>query len=724
MRDLNTLGYHPTQEDIVKILSTHTQNSDPGFFRLLTAFYFGLLASMMRTHVFVPGTGRVPINIYAINLAQSGAGKGTSLNMIEDSVVNHFKEIFLLNTFRTVAEVNIEQLAGYRARKMNKNEEEEFNKLKKEFYDCGPLLFSFDSGTTPAIKQMRQKLLLAKMGSMNLIIDEIGSNLLPNQDVLTTYLELFDMGKLKPKLIKQTKENRRGSDMTGATPANLLAFGTPTRLLDDPKVCQEFEEMLKTGYARRCFFGFNTNNNSLQTTTPEELYDLLISGINEQTLETISAHLGMLATAPNHDQTIKMDKSVALQWLEYRQDCDRRADRMSDFEEIRRAELKHRYFKVIKLAGAYAFIDNTVQLTEDHLYYAIRMAEDSGKALNRIKNRERDFVKLANYICSIDRPVTQVDLVQDLPFFKGTQAEKREMLSMAVTHAHHNNMVIKKEMVEEIEFYRGSSLEETNLEQCIISLSKDWTKDYHTKTIRWDELYKLCTAKDWHWVNHHLQPNTYKHQSALGYRDEQSVLPGFNLLVLDVDEGISIDLIKVLLKEYKYFLHTTKRHTPQEHRFRLVLPLSHSLNMDSREYSEFMSNIYRWLPFKVDTQTAQRSRKWETYPGKYLYNDGKSLDALQFIPKTKKAEEQKAQQLKQKDLNQLERWFLNNMKNGNRNHMLLRYAYMLIDMSKTYTEIEKSVLLLNQRNEEPLDESEIRNTILKTVQTKLGVNQP
>ena len=48
-----------------------------------------------------------------------------------------------------------------------------------------------------------------------------------------------------------------------------------------------------------------------------------------------------------------------------------------------------------------------------------------------------------------------------------------------------------------------------------------------------------------------------------GYRDEAHCLPGINLVVIDVDEGIDLDTAKLLLQDYKYLMHTTKRHTAE-----------------------------------------------------------------------------------------------------------------------------------------------------------------
>ena len=125
-----------------------------------------------------------------------------------------------------------------------------------------------------------------------------------------------------------------------------------------------------------------------------------------------------------------------------------------------------------------------------------------------------------------------------------------------------------------------------------------------------------------------------------GYRNEVNCIPGFNLVVIDVDHGISLTAAQLLLKDYKALFYTTKRHTEESNRFRIVFPTSHVVKLDADDYKKFMNNIYDWLPFEVDRQTNQRSRKWLTHDGDYFYQDGQLLDVMLFIPETKKQEEQ------------------------------------------------------------------------------------
>jgi hypothetical protein len=222
----------------------------------------------------------------------------------------------------------------------------------------------------------------------------------------------------------------------------------------------------------------------------------------------------------------------------------------------------------------------------------------------------------------------------------------------------------------------------------------------------WDKLHVLTQKAGLHWVAHHLTE---------GYRNEENCIPGFNLVVIDIDGGVNLSTVQLLLKNYKYLLYTTKRHTDAEHRFRLILPINYTLNLDAKEYKELLNNIYAWLPFTVDTQTNQRSRKWLSHNGHYEYNEGEVLDVLPFIPKTSKNEERKVLLESQQSMDNLERWVTNNIGDGNRNNMLLRYAMILMDAGFSFDQINSRVKDLNEKIPDKLDEAEIMSTIMVSV---------
>lgn len=706
MLSFEDMEYHPTSEKLVSILCSKTQNSNPLFFRVLVGYYFSLVASMMRTTIATHDRGDIPVNMYALNLSTSGSGKGFSTNIMENSVINQFRQRFLDETFPLLAEQNLPKLALKRANRKSTDPDEELIRVQKEFDNLGSLMFSFDSGTAPAVKQMRHKLLMADAGSMNLQIDEIGSNLIGNVEILNAFLELYDVGLIKQKLVKNTADSVRNEEIIGRTPTNMMLFGTPAKLLNGSKTEEELYAMLETGYARRCFFGYSRASNKAVTLTPEQVYDQLTNQDSNQYLTEVSDKLESLADIINVNRRLVVSKETSLLLIEYRLKCEREAEALPEHEEIKKAEISHRYFKALKLAGAYAFVDDSIELTEKHLYHAIKLAEESGNAFNKLLTRDRNYVKLAKYLGSVKRDVTQADLTEDLPFYRGPSSQKQEMLVLATAWGYKNNIIIKKAFSDGIEFLRGEALKETNIDKMVVSYSTDMTTDYRNEHAPFDQLYKLTQAPNMHWVAHHLNG---------GYRNEENIIPGFNLVVIDVDGGVNISTVKLLLKNYKFLIYTTKRHTETEHRFRIILPINYELDLDAKDYKEFMANIFEWLPFDVDTQTNQRARKWLTNPGFYEYNEGELLDALPFIPKTSKNEERKLLLDSQQSMDNLERWVTNNIGDGNRNNMLLRYAMILVDAGFDFEGIRQKIMSLNEKIADKLDEAEIMSTIMITV---------
>lgn len=709
------MNYHPTSEKLVEILCDKTQNNNPLFFRVLVGYYFSMCAASMRTTIMTHDRGDIPVNMYALNLGTSGSGKGFSTNIVENQVIGQFRSRFLEETFPILAENNLPKLAVKRARRKNEDPDTELVSVEKEFNALGSLVFSFDSGTPAAVKQMRHKLLMADAGAVNLQIDEIGSNLLSNVDVLNTFLELYDVGRIKSKLIKNTTDNTRSEEIVGQTPTNMMLMGTPAKLLNGGKVEEELYAMLETGYARRCFFGDSKAGAKDQKKTASEIYDMMTDTTSNTWMEGLSQRLENLADVINANKRLVMSKDTSLLLIEYRIRCEKLADTLPEHEEIKKAEISHRYFKALKLAGAYAFIDDSPELTIDHLYNAIKLAEESGEAFNKLLTRDRNYVKLAKYLGSTERECTQADLVEDLPFYRGATGQKTEMLSLAIAYGYKNNIIIKKSFADGIEFLRGETLKPTDVSKMIVSYSDDMAYNYENTYAPFDKLSNLTQLPDMHWVNHHL---------VNGHRSEEDAIPGFNMVVIDVDGDVNMSTAQQLLAPYKFLMYTTKRHTEAENRFRIILPINYELKMDGKDFKEFMKNIYDWLPFEgSDAATGQRARKWLTHAGTHVYNDGELFDALPFIPKTSKNEERKTLMHNQQSLDKLERWVVNNIGDGNRNNMLLRYAMILVDGGFGYMDIHKRVINLNEKIADKLDEVEIMSTIMVSV-TRAIAKQP
>lgn len=710
--DLSKVKHHPVMEELVGLLCTKTQNNDRGFFQAEVAYFLGKMASMMRATVETKDRGDIPVNIYALALANSGYGKGHSISIMETELLVGFKARFMDDTFPVLAEQNLWVIANQRAAKGGGDQQAEYDKLAKEFEAQGEYIFAFDAGSSPAVKQMRNKLILASVGSINLQIDEIGLNLSKEIEALSVFLELYDQGMTKSKLTKVGSDNKRTKELDGKTPANAMLFGSPSKLLDGGATEELFYSLLETGYARRSIFGYGQQQKASKDLTPEEIYEKLTEPQNSDQVTKYRRLFYTLADPALYGWKMTVDKPVSVALLTYRVNCEKLAEHLSDHEEIKKSELSHRYFKALKLAGAYAFVDGSTEILMDHLLSAIKLVEESGESFQTILSREKPYVKLAKFIAGTNTEVTHAEMHEQLPFYKASQNVRNELMGLATAWGYKNNIIIKKSFVDGIEFFKGEKLQETDLSKMVVSHSSNFAYEYVPEEAPFDKLHMMTQAADMHWTTHHFKD---------GHRSDENVIPGFNLIVIDVDGNIELTRACELMEDYKFLAYTTKRHTDAENRFRMIFPTNYRLEMDKIEYKEFMNGILEWLPFEVDEASTQISKKWATYDGgSFLYNlEGKMIDVLPFIPKTKRNEEHRLNNKSLSSLDSLERWFAGNMATGNRNNQMIKYAFMLLDAGWDYSQIKQQILTFDSKLPDPMGEDEISRSILITIARKL-----
>jgi len=714
MYDLTGVTHHPAIEEIVDVLCNRTQNNDRGFFQVEVAYFLAKMASSMGATIVTKDRGDLPVNIYAMALATSGFGKGHSVNIIEDGFMTGFRKRFMEDTMPVISNDRLWKIANERSARQGTDQQEEFDKVEAEYKRAGAFPFTFDSGTPPAVKQLRHKLLMAGCGSINLQIDEIGSNLLANVDVLNLFLELYDQGKVKQKLTKNTAESQRGEELDGKTPTNLLLFGTPSKLLDGSQTEDQFYDFLDTGYARRCLFAIGqVDRKAYNTLTAEEIYHNLTKQDNTAAVSKWANKFHDLADPNLFGFKMIVEDAVGIELIVYKIACERLAEGMADHEEIRKAEISHRYFKALKLAGALAFVDQSSYVELIHLRQAILLVEESGAAFQIILNREKAYVKLARYIASVGKEVTHADLLESLPFYKSGNAARNEMMTLATAWGYKQHIIIKKSFNEGIEFFRGETLKETNLDEMILAYSDNFAYNYEPVKAPFADLGELATAGGVHWINHHVKN---------GHRSEENVIAGFNMIVIDCDGGVPLSTCQELMKDYKFMTYTTKRHTEEENRFRLILPMNYELQLDTEEYKEFMNNVMAWLPFETDESANQRAKKWMSCEtGEVFMNsDAPLLDVRDFIPRTSKNEQFRNQMKEVQSLDNLERWFAGRIASGNRNNQMIKYALALLDSGWDFNQIQKSVMEFNKKLSNPLPDDELNSTVLVTVAKKFA----
>lgn len=711
--------YHPLSERLVDLLCTRVQNQDRAFFRVEMAYYMCKMASNMHVHLRTITNNKLPINAFAIAFAESGYGKNYSQNIIEGELFSEFEDAFTNTTYLNKAKESITDLASTIANKTGEDPNEVEVELTNDLQSNGHFLYSFPSGTSPALKQMCKTINIAKCGAVSLEMDEMGSNLLANSELVGTFLELFDVGHTKEKLIKSTKDQKRTRPIKGATPANFFGFGTPIAVFDGSKVEEAFLTWLKTGYGRRSFFGYgdialkNTNKRSR-----DEIYSALTNKAAQTEMEVLRGQFKSLADISNVGLEIYVGEDAEKFRMDYQELCTARAEAISEYRPIERTEMAHRPVKALKLAAAYAFCDKLTEVTVDYMKYAIALTERSGDSLYRILNQPRSHIRLANFLADFGTSVTEADLVEYLPFYSGSTAHKKDLINLAMSYGYKNALAITMYKEANVTFYKGAKLEETDLDKMVMSTSKQTADNYTNRTPPFKKLPKFFKdAPSANFCNHHFNDGDF----GKGRRTRDTTLLGCNMIVLDVDNtAIKPATLSKLLGDTNHIIYTTKQHTPKVPRYRLILPLSHKVVLEEDQYRTLCKNIVYWLPIDADIPAIQRERKYRNYFGSKVYSNvnGENINVMPYYPNTQQSEELENTKGALISVSGMKRWVIRTATEGNRNQTLYRYAAFLFEQKVSEDKIIESLNDVNKLLADPISQKEIDETILHSIKSK------
>ena len=542
-------------------------------------------------------------------------------------------------------------------------------------------------------------------GRIYCVTVETGNILIRRNGVQCIGGNSYDAGLIKHKL-KATDSN---DDIVNPVPTNLMAFGTPSKLFDGGQTEEMLMDFLDTGYGRRFIYAYADKEQKILSA--EEKIKQLSDKSTDLKTETLSAHLKALADTTLFGREATLNDAANMALFEYEEKCLKIAEEMKSFQTIEKTEMQHRYFRVLKIAGVFAFIERSLIVNEEMVADAIELVEMSGDAFRRMMTREKNFVRLAKYIAEQgqEHPITLAELTSDLSgFFKGSEGNKRDLLTLAKSWGANNNVVIREKIVQDVSYFMGESLEPTDLNEIIMSTSTTLAHDYRATTGKWSKLKKNI-AMDINITTHHFRDE---------HRTAENAIPGMNMVVLDVDDGVTIELAQNLLSDYEYIIYTTKRHTPSKHRFRVLMPLEVIIKLDEESHKSFMENIFNWLPFEVDEAAKDIGRKWQCYAGAEVFtNKGKLLDPTAFIPDTTKATETRSVLRQFSDVSRIEKHILATTKG--RNNALLKIAMVHVDRGLSEYDIESILYRVNEKLHDPLSEPELRSTVLKTVRKKI-----
>lgn len=216
------------------------------------------------------------------------------------------------------------------------------------------------------------------------------------------------------------------------------------------------------------------------------------------------------------------------------------------------------------------------------------------------------------------------------------------------------------------------------------------------------------------------------------YRTTLNYLPGYsNMIILDYDEGMTIEMAKKLFQNICYLISTTKNHNKLKNnkiceRFRMIFPIKDKIILNANEYRNLMKNIAK--KFNSDTQATDPARFYFGNPDAICFYNIKDkyfdwekynkefIEKKEIIKKNIESSKKLFQNINfsmiMDDERKLRLIFKpEEITNGNRNNMLARYALWLKDDGVNSIDADKILHWINNNISNPLSEHEINNLI-------------
>lgn len=589
---------------------------------LMANYKLATVASNMRVKVdYQSGRNPAPINFYSIMLMQSGAGKNSSLDALDNWYFNRI--------YDRLMKVFIDRRKKYLAKFTDDKERDEvFASLQVWQPTVG-------NATEAGMTSLAQTLFDIEFGSPSFEVDEIDKFISAKQEMIDNLFTSYDNGIWISKAIKSEKTKAK---VTGVAP-NFFGFGTYEALMLNDATSDVFKSKLQSGLGRRSFFFREDDDKLTVILTAKEMRELESVALELHSKATVTADkLLDLIVPENEGLVLSMSDEAKDMMYEFKSSSELLATEFKD--SIMSAEYNGRHFKCAKMAGMYAFISGRKQVEVEDVEYAINLTVNSTESLKRIVRGQSKLERLYLKIRGLNR---FVDTNEALDFgiypttmTKGIKQHFLELEDLSYKYGDAYEVMEVGSMLS----VKIRQLISTNSDSCIMSFSlpqdgkPNHGDGYFKKELPFKEIPEWITQKDMCY-----SPVEFRN----GKRNNESTMPLSNMIVLDVDDGMSMDYAKELFADYYAIIAPTRNHQKEKggvinDRFRIVLLTDKYITTSPEIYKEFMQNIARYYGVKVDDKCFDKSHIYYGNPTKNIWFGSceRKFEVAKLVPKEKK----------------------------------------------------------------------------------------
>ena len=277
------------------------------------------------------------------------------------------------------------------------------------------------------------------------------------------------------------------------------------------------------------------------------------------------------------------------------------------------------------------------------------------------------------------------------------------------------------------------------MKKVTVSISEHITENFKSYVVPFNKIVDLVKSR------FNYSAGTFKDN----YRNADNYLNYTDLIILDIDDGKSIDEAMIIFEPFDYIIATTKSHQKEKNgkicdRFRVILPTEKPINLNKTDYSKMMNEVFKDYPF-VDTVCKDSSRfyfpaknstiithsgftnfEWETYHKRALENDLIQRDALRRKQQLNEAFNNKSFEYGSGEKIDYIRTILKTEKllklikydekyvSGQRNKTLYSYGRYFLDLGFGNEEVKDILFWINSQGDS-IPEEEINKTVFKSL---------
>ena len=566
------------------------------------------------------------------------------------------------------------------------------------------------SSTEQGIQKQAQTFYAFGKGSVNIVNDEIGNFIQKSEAIFAKLKTAWDTG-LSEGSVNASDESRNYFTIENMH-YNMLLFGSPAPFEMFPNKKDMLLEAYLSGMARRCFIYHNDDYNKLENINKN------FETMSKEDIEAIEGYRKELISFAKNTKYIIYPNEIRAKLVEF----DMQKQKLISNSNNNIIEELYSYKKIEKLLTILAVLDLSEVVTEEHLEYAIDFANRCDETVYKTIEIKPLYKKIYEELLKRDY-TARTDLIRAIKELNSKNIKDEMLLVEEYANLLGNTLIVKE--YANIVKYKIEKMSKTSITDNIIisintNISPKEPNGWIVKQGNFFNLHKIVCGNVRYSAGTFLQ----------GYIKEDNYLKEQNLIILDIDEGMSIDEAKKLFSDMTYLIATTKSHQKEKNglicdRFRIILPCLNTFHLDSETYKITYQNILDVLGLKADKSCKNVSRWYYGNPeGEYWYNEGELFDIRMFIPdsienqisKKNIANSYKEIENLEYRLNQTYKWFLSQTAVGNRNNMIFRFGCMLKD-KLNITDWESHIYKFNNMLTEPLVESEIIN-LIKSIQRR------